>query len=240
MGRNLIIVRLGAVTVLICAAMASAASAAPKLTSASGEYPLGVAGSQSSVHVFTLPGTRTFKCTTLKFEGSVASKAEAETSAIVVAPAVSEGCTAEILGSVVPITVELNGCEQKLSLTEAASGKPKEEGYEYKGQTTLQCPEAQKMEIKVWQSEAKHVNNEATLCTYTIAAQGPISSVDYKLESAGTEGTMVETSSGISVTRTSGTLANCGAASQSATYEGKTHFEAFNSKFEMVKMSFDP
>jgi hypothetical protein len=221
------------------AVLASAASAAPKLTSASNEYPVVLEGSQSTKHKFTLPGNRTFECTTVKFVGEIKSKAEAETSKATVAPTY-EGCTATILGNIDPVTVTLNGCTYQLSLTEEAASA----GYEYAGAVKIQCPAGKSIEVHVWENTTKHTNNEATLCTYSIGEQGPLTKIDYKLNEKNangeaTTGNINATVANIATTRVSGTLTNCGAASQVATYEGDTLVEGFHNG-EMIKGIIDP
>jgi hypothetical protein len=236
---------LGLALFAMLALAASEASAAPKLTSANGEYPMTIEGSQSTNIVFTLPGNRKFECTTAKVAGTIASKAEAETSQVNLTPTY-EGCTATILGNVDPATVTMNGCFYRATAaTEAASGKPKEDGYEYTGKAFIECPAGKSIEWHVWETSAKHLANATPLCIYVIGPQGPLSSVDYKLIEKdwlgqASTGKLELTLSAVATTKSTGTLTNCGAASQTGTTFGGTLTQWFNSIGARIKALFDP
>lgn len=221
---------------------ASSASAAPRLTPVPEEYPVILKGSQSTAYEFTLPGGRVFKCATATYIGE-GGKAAAEAGEVVMTPSFS-GCSAVILGNIVPMTVTMNGCAYAVTTESETSGSIKEEGWEVTGSMHVKCPAGKVIEFHVWQNAEKHANGEPALCTYTTAPQGPISSLDFKLEEkngegAGTSGTVRDTLTGIKVTRTGGTLLTCGAVNQEASATGDTKTESFNSKGEMLRSKWD-
>ncbi len=228
----------------LSAVVASAASAAPKLTPVPEEYPVTLKGKQSTTNVLALEGGRKVECTGATFAGTIKNKAEAEESKLTVEPAYS-GCTATILGNVDLATVTLNGCDYKLTNTEATSGTIKTEGWEYTGKEVhLECPAGASIEIHVFTTEANDLSN-TPLCTYKIGAQTPAGDLDYKLleknaEGNGTSGEIKETVTGVATTRASGTATNCGAATQSGSLSGSVKVEGFNSAGVMLRGKFDP
>ncbi len=227
MTRNAKILGLALVAMLAMgAAMASAASAAeqPRLTVES--YPATLSGEQTTgaSNEFTLEGGRTLKCETVKYTGTYTeAEAKGEPWSARVSPEYI-GCTATILGNVTDVTVTVNGCTLKftadtyVSETEA-TGK----------EVHLECPTGKVLEIHIWQTSAKHLANEAAFCTYTIAPQTAKGAFTYKIsgtaETPHTYLTLMGKES-LAVGRTTGTVTNCGAASQTGSIEAAAKIES--------------
>lgn len=226
-----------AVVMASLAVLAPIVQAAPKYTPS--QYPATMKGSQVAGERIKLAigANLTIECGQMSFEGSVASKAEAEGSSFGVNLFYLE-CVGELLGSKLPFTLNLNGCNLGFSLQEEASGSIKAEGWQYTGGLTIKCPEGQKVDVIVYQTQKKHEEG-APICAYTIAGQGPVGSVDYKLDEAGTVLTVKPTVAGIAVTKTTGTLVSCGKAEQTMSIAGNIAFEAFNGEGAMLTGSFD-
>jgi hypothetical protein len=243
--RSLKTLGLALVAVLALSAVAaSAASAAPKLTPVPEEYPVTLRGTQTVVNVLELEGTRPTECATATFEGTIASKAEAETSEMTVTPSYAE-CSTTILGNKDKMTVTMNGCTYRYKLSETTTGTIASEGWEVTGNNIeVQCPVGAQIEFHVWTSAAKHEAGEPTICTYKIAPQTVGGDLDYKLEGknaegAGTSTKIKETIAGIATTKASGTITNCGAASQTMTLRGEVKVEGFNANGEMIRGKFE-
>jgi hypothetical protein len=215
------------------------------------EYPATLRGTQTVVNVLELEGTRPTECATATFEGTIASKAEAETSELTVTPTYAN-CTTTILGNKDSMTITMNGCTYRLKFSETTTGTIAAEGWEETGNNIeVRCPETfpgsgvfNQIEFHVWFSAEKHEKGEATICTYKIAKQTVGGDLDYKLEEknaegAGTSGKIKETIDGIATTKASGTLTNCGAASQLQTLRGEVKVEGFNEKGEMIRGKFE-
>ena len=242
--RSLKTLGLALVAVLaLSAVVASAASAKPKLTPVPEEYPVTLKGSQTVVNVLELEKTRPTECAKATVEATIENKAEAETSEATAKPTYSE-CTTTILGTKDLATVTMNECDYKLKLTETTAGTIKTEGWEQTGkEIEVKCPAGKEIEIHVFTSETKDKANEP-LCTYKIAAQKVGGDLDYKLleknaAEQGTSGEIGETIEGVEVTKTSGTLTNCGAASQKATLTGRVRVEGFNAAGAMLRGIWD-
>jgi phage FluMu protein Com len=194
----------------------------PRMTMAA--YPAKLYGKGTGKQRFLLPGGRFIECASTTFGGIYTkTESEMEQAGFTLAPKYSE-CTAEILGNVTPATITANGCTYKLNDEEAASGVPKEEGWAYSGSLTIKCPEGKKIEAHVFETNKKD-EEKASLCTYAIGAQGPLKAIDYKTEEAGKKVRVNATLSSVAVSLTSGSTANCGTATQSASYTGNMTVE---------------
>lgn len=221
----------------VVAILAPAAHAAPKYTPA--QYPATMEGSQvgSEAVKFAIGTNFSFVCEQMGFEGNIASKAEAEGSAFNASMGFAL-CRGTLLGNIVPFTIAMNGCSFTFSLQEEASGSIKAEGWQYTGGLGIACPGTAKIVLSVYQNQKGH-SEGSPMCTYTIASQGPVASVDYQLDEAGTVLTAKPTISAVAVTKTSGTLFNCGKAENTMSVTGAIVFEAFNGKGEMLTGAFD-
>ncbi len=194
--------------VLNAIAVTSASASTPRVTA--GEYPAAVSAEQvaGKTNELSLEGGRKVNCTSAKYTTEYTeAQSEAPTWSIELSP-VFEGCTATILGNVTQATVTTNSCKLTLNSETTVSTT------EQKGSGNINCP-GSPLEIHVWQTEAKHLGNETALCTYAIGHQASnVSGATGKLISS-TELEVVVSPTAFSVSRTSGTLTNCGAASQS-------------------------
>jgi hypothetical protein len=244
MSRNLKVLGLALVAVFaLNAVLASGASAANRLTAPEAAYPLTLSGEQkvAAVNEFALPGGRKFKCNKVTFSGTQ-TRAEATNTttgwSAMVTPTFSE-CTAEILGNIDPITMTTNGCTFTLTISTISSATTA------KGEVHLECPPGKTIEMHIWENSTKHLENAASLCTYSIGPQ-TIRGVHYEMSSGGspnshtylTLNTRKEEFGKVAVTRNSGTLTNCGAASQEGEYISENKFEATNGAKEMVEATF--
>ncbi len=222
MKRNLKVLGVALVAVLAMSAIAASASMAstPRVTTA--EYPSTIEASQTgTVNELTLEGGRKVTCEIAKYTSEYTkAQSEAATWSVEFTP-VYENCTATILGNVTDATVTVNGCKITANSETTVSTTEQE------GKGNVNCPGSAKIEIHVWQTHAKHLANETALCTYLIGHQtnnvGPakgklVSSTELELN--------VEIASGIEVTRSTGTVTNCGAASQSGGLKTKVKGQA--------------
>lgn len=199
---------------MLLGVVTSAGAAIPLTTSA---YTSTVTGDQRGAQVFTLAGGRRIECKTTHVKGAH-SKKEAEAGELTVAPSFAE-CSAELLGAVFPATVTTHSCQYHLRVTKTPPGEVAAEGWEYTGIAELGCPEG-KVEIHVFESKLRDEQG-IPLCTYAIAPQGPLNSVDFKIEGAGKTLVTRARLEGISVVRASGNLVNCGEGSQVGSYSGE-------------------
>lgn len=213
-----------AVALVAGLALATAASASPKLTFS--QYPVVLKGAQSEQIKWSLPGARNVECTTATTEGTY-TKSDAESSRIMVSAKYS-GCTASILGVTKPATITMNSCTYEMVVVDLDSLVTLTK------ETYIDCNVAgDKIETHVFND----ANHQEPLCTYTYGAQGPISKVETSVLWPGLLERKTET--GIAVTKSSGTLTNCGATSQTASMSGTMQVEAFNEEGEVVGPSFD-
>ncbi len=241
MTRNLKALGLTLVAVLALTAIAaSAASAEPpndaKLTL--DEYPATITGTQTEPedNELVLPGNRSVRCEEIKYNGEY-TEAEAEAGEATATPEY-EGCTSTILGNVTPTTVTTNGCSLTLTF-----GTYIDETHSSATNTAhVTCPTGKEIEIHVWQTEAKHLNNETPICTYGVPAQTVEETVNFTIsgdmEHPHTFLTITGEDLPIAVKRLSGTLTNCGAASQTGEITAKAKVEALNGDEEMLEATF--
>ncbi len=211
-----------AAALALSAALAPAALAVPKLTSFLNAYPATLEGASITSTVIDLGGTRPIECTK-KFEGTINNKAEAEKSEVTITPTL-ENCTASILGNRDPATVTFNGCKYRLRFTEETRGVIEAEGWQVTGkENEIMCPAGKEIEIHAYATKEKDEKNEP-LCTYKIGPQVTGGDIDYKMDEAlpSKTLTMNTTLEGIAVTKTTGTVTNCGAVAQNATSSGET------------------
>jgi hypothetical protein len=231
MTRNIKILGLALVAMLVLgSAMASEASALkPHLTVES--YPAVLSGQLSEgVNEFRMEGGRVSKCENVKYAGSY-TKAEAEAGSGLVGTPEFINCTTTILGNVTPTTITMNGCrfgftvDTYVSETEATGN-----------QLRIECPEGKKIESHAWATNAKHLANEAPLCTWALAPQTAEATITYQVSGpAETPHTylIARSTNTFAVTKTSGTVTNCGAASQTGESIGAVKMELRNEKGEL-------
>lgn len=199
MKRNLKVLGTVVAAMLALSVVASAAQA-NQFTAAA--YPATISGNQTEAHKFVIGGNRTVTCSTAKFAGS----AIAATKELTIKPTY-EGCAITVLGNTFDATITMNECDYLF--TEPAGGK-----------VDLTCPAGKTVVIDVYSGTGVAHTAENQICTYTIAAQNNLGSNTYANNGNNVDVTTAVT--GVAVSRTTGTLAACGAASQTATYNGKT------------------
>ncbi len=227
MTRSLKILGLALVALLAMGAvMASAAFAAeqPRLTVES--YPAALSGEQTAgaTNELALEGGRTVKCETVKYTGTYTeAEAKGEPWSGTVKPEYIN-CTATILGNPTVATVTVNEC----TLTFTASTYVSETEATGKEVHVL-CPAGKVIEVHVWQTKEKDEKKEAPICTYNVAPQTVAGNFTYKI--SGTAETphtylTVMGKGAVAVTRTTGTVTNCGAASQTGSIEAAAKIEA--------------
>jgi hypothetical protein len=231
MTRKIRILGLALVAILVLGSVvASGASALkPHLTVES--YPATLSGQQTGENnVFTLEGGRKTTCENVKYSGTYTeTQAKGESGSVVTPEYIN--CTTTILGNPTPSTVTLNGCRYNFTANTYVNETEATGTEEH-----VECPEGKKMESHVWQTSAKHLANETALCTYAIGSQTATGTFTYKItgtaETPHTYGTST-TKATISVSRTGGTVTNCGAATQTGSIEAAAKVEAKNSKGEL-------
>ncbi len=231
MTRNIKILGLALVAMLaVGTVMASGASALkPHLTVES--YPATLTGEQTGAHnVFTLEGGRKTTCESVKYSGTYTeTQAKGESGSVVTPEYIN--CTTTILGNPTKSTVTLNGCRYNFTANTFVS-ETEATGTE----ELVECPEGKKAESHVWLTSAKHLANEAALCTYAIGSQTVTGTFTYKItgtaETPHTYGVSTSKAT-ISVSRTGGTITNCGAATQTGEIEAEAKVEAKNNKGEL-------
>jgi len=172
------------------------------------EYPATLHGAQTTAHVFALSGGPEIKCEAATFTGTLAKKS----SELTVTPSYSK-CTTVIAGKVAGSTLTFPNCDYRYTKT----------GSEYH----LECqpPQEPFFTIHVYKNAA-HTENECTFKVNGTTAQ------QLSFENVGGEKGVVVVANltGITYTRTEGTLGNCGPAHSTLTYTGTSTLTAKNEK----------
>lgn len=154
-------------------------------------YPASLNGVQSAAakRTFEIAG-RTVSCNQANLTGTAASAS----SSFSLSPSYS-GCTAVVLGNLLPATVDASGCSEVYSVT--ASKAP------YTASLNLSC--SSPLTINV-------TSGGTTVCTYTVASQSGLGAVNLTNTGNGAaRGVDVGWAlTGLAYTRTAGTLATCG------------------------------
>ncbi len=239
--RNLKSLGLTLVALLALGAVAASAASAstPRITA--GGYPATITASQIGLtNELALEGGRKWECSSVSYSGTYTkAESEAATWSAKVTPSYS-GCTATILGNVTPVTVTVNGCFIEFTVSNYVSAT------EGSGPVHLRCPAGQKLELHVWQTNAKHLANETPLCTYAVAEQTFGGNFNYKVDNGANlpaeEHTYLTIKGNVTlaVSRTTGTITNCGAASQTGTLQTEAKAEANTAGPVMQPITLDP
>lgn len=171
------------------------------------QYPVTITGFQDSANkqALTIGGNRKLQCQ----EVNTLSTASAASSQISLGMEYG-ACVVTVLGNEFPAAVSTNSCSLVLHALNA--GPP------YSGSIDVACAkEGEAIEVNTY-------NGGALFCTYKISPQLGLTGVGLSNVGSGNERGVTASFglSGIVVTRTSGTLAACGGASQKATYTGAT------------------
>jgi hypothetical protein len=165
-------------------------------------YPVSLGGVQSASakRIFDFYG-RTVTCN----EAGVAGKATGSSSKFELSPSYS-GCSAFLLGSTLPATVDASGCTEAYSVT--ASKAP------YTASMDLNCSSALKVVVTG--------EGGTTVCTYTVTTQSGLGAINLANTGSGSSrGVDVEWQIGaLPYTRTTGSAVVCGKASTTATATG--------------------
>jgi hypothetical protein len=170
-------------------------------------YPVTLTGVQdpANKHVLTIGKERKIVCEAVDTSSTVTGA----TSQLTLNMAYS-GCFLEILGGQFVATFKMNGCNFVLNALNV--GPP------YSGSLGVACGK---------EGEAIEINTTSAgspVCTYKISPQSGLTGVGLSNVRSGTERGVIATFgvSGLIVTRAKGTLAACGALSQSSSYAGAT------------------
>ncbi|HEX5928507.1 MAG TPA: S8 family peptidase [Solirubrobacterales bacterium] len=173
-------------------------------------YPATIAATQSpsAKHVLTFQ-TRPFECETVNGSATIGGPGDRVPLAMTYA-----GCQGTILGTKLPATVKMNGCAYALNVK--STGSP------FSAKLDVTCAkEGEAIEAMAYLDAEKQAKNEP-LCTYKIAPQSGRETISLTNSGSGS-GRVVSAAlnlTGLAYTKTQGTLANCGIASNNATYVG--------------------
>jgi len=154
---------LGAMAALV-AVMAPAAHAETGALTAS-QYPAFITGEQLPGITFDIGAgpARTVQCGIAKLDATIM----APTDPVTFKPTYA-GCTSAGM----PATVTVNGCDYTVGVS-----KPNTTGIAVpttgRLHASLNCPPGQQLEIHVYETPAKHVEN-ITTCRYDVGSQGPV------------------------------------------------------------------
>jgi hypothetical protein len=218
--RNFKALGLAVVAVLaMSAVVSSAAQAAVNYTSTTGVYPATVSGTQSTTHNFVIGGNRTLTCDEAKFSGALT----AASTEITITPtygSATTACHVILLENTFDATVTVNSCDYLF--TEPTAG-------ELKAAVHVLCPGTNKIVIDVYNGHNVAHTEANLICKYSIAPQTPAGTVQMTNNATTPKSVTAHAAiTGVAVTREFGTLAACGAASQTATYTGDTLLKGFN------------
>jgi len=209
----------------LVSATASAVEETGFITAGTAGNPARIDGEQTTVNVFNRTGRET-TCETAKFGNS--SSVPGSATELTLVPTF-EKCHTVVLGVKLPTTITMNGCEY--DLTTVKHNVP----LTFTGLEHLVCPPGKVVEVHVF-SDPNHLELK---CTYDKPAQTPSGRIHLE-NVAGSpndiRGTVEVT--GISSTRVSGTLVNCGAASDaSGTETGGLTLRATNAEGTFISGS---
>jgi hypothetical protein len=211
MTRKLKALGLALVAVFAMSAFSAAAAQAEKGAVLTAEkYPAKFDGTQTTPVIMNRGGRQT-TCAGATVTTEIKSPATTGSAA-----PVFENCHTTILGTKMPITVTMNGCELVLHATADFAGG----AHKYTAIADLVCPEGKLMETHVYANSTKHLEN-VSICTYKTPPQSGFKGVEVTNKPAA-EGTKdhIEVHiniSGITTLRTSGSALTCGAEHDSNT-----------------------
>ncbi len=174
------------------------------------EYPATLSGNQAVQHSFAA-GTKEIECTEATFPGTLSSPATALT-----------------------ITPEYKSCRTELNLLTTATMNGCKYVLHESGKTSISCPAGKKIQFHVFESEKKHLANEA-LCTYSIPPQGPIGEVIYEPEGSGSTADLLIKYKVTGITyEVEGPKLQCGSSASNGEYTGSSTETAKNEKGEQI------
>ncbi|HYJ21929.1 MAG TPA: hypothetical protein VEW07_07900 [Solirubrobacterales bacterium] len=193
---------LGVVMITVLALSFAIAPAAHANNITAGAYPAVLTGKDVNTEHGKLTritignGARFVECTTMTWSATLTSAQTEVDFTPTYAGCFSNGLTT------VPATITTNGCVYRIHPTSTTMG-----------QTTIICPEGKQIEIHIYENTTRHEENKP-LCTYDIAAQGPITGITFSVANPGlaNEGFRMNFTdlAKFNVTSTMGSLVVCG------------------------------
>lgn len=173
--------------------------------------PSGTAGYTAIPYLgwsISFSGGKVLNCGSVTWSGTVSNGANSFTAT----PTMSE-CFVKVGENTLPATVTTGGCDYTFNdLTYGGISNA------WTAKTDLVCPAGQDIQVRIYANAASHTAG-TRLCEYTIQAQTGLTGTTFYDNLNGTID--VDTASmSLAYTRVLGTIANCGAASASATYSG--------------------
>lgn len=174
------------------------------------QYPATLSGNQAVQHAFSA-GTKEIECTEGAFPGSLTG----ESTTLTLSPEY-KSCRTELS---LPATVTMNGCSFVLNRI---------------GKTSISCPAGKKIQYHVYESEKKHLANEA-LCKYSISPQHPSGEVVYEPEGSGSTADLLIKYKVTGITyEVEGPKLQCGSSASNGEYTGNSTETAKNEKGEQI------
>lgn len=169
----------------------------------------GFTATQSGLHTFTLPGGRVFSCGTRTFSGAIANGSKEITAA-----PTFHNCHVTVGTETLPATAEPTECVYRFyDLTTVAGNK-------YAAKTDIVCPAGQALHYKIYLNAENHSAGNR-ICEYTLKPQTELSGVTFTDNANNTINfNFVEVN--LQVSKTFGTVGNCGAATFVSKYNGDT------------------
>lgn len=155
---------LGAMATMVAIAVPVAQGATGSLTA--GAVPAIVTGAQVAGPTFDIGEAplKTIGCETANLSSTLVGHTDPVTLTPTYGKCISEP-------GAMPVTVTLNGCDYSFGISQpGTTGQPATTG---KLEASILCPEGQRIEIHVFENAFTHAAN-MPLCTYDIAAQGPV------------------------------------------------------------------
>ena len=253
MTRNLKAMGLALVAVFalgaISASSAMAEETKPIAHFTASEYPAKVTGSQIGKAILVVGSLGESTCNKAHFHGELTKAATSLTGT-----GTLEECEMHtFLGQHRPVTVTTNGCTGTLTVhekgttdedvtVETPDGTIHKHAtiHRWSGDSRLDCPEG----VNGVETHAYKSGNTAhteLLCTYTLKPQ-TVKNIHFSVITVGGKSTYmtVEAKEAESkITRTSGTVLNCGGAEQTGKYTGVGTVEALNEEGAMIEGGID-
>jgi len=171
-------------------------------------------------------------CSSVKLNGKATTSGPVPTK-VSISPEY-ETCHVIVLGLTRTITVTMNGCTYQVEAT--ATLTESGEKQDLFGDFAISCPEGKKIEIHVYNTSSTKDTEASTLCTFDIEAQSGLSGVTFENKYNEVTDDIVAhlAIEGIKVSRTAGSEATCGPASQTAVYKGDATMRGTNEAAEYV------
>jgi hypothetical protein len=174
------------------------------------QYSATLSGNQAVQHALSV-GTKEIECTEAAFPGTLSG----ESTTLTLSPEY-KSCRTELS---LPTTVTMNGCSFVLNRI---------------GKTSISCPAGKKIQYHVYETEKKHLANEA-LCTYSIPPQHPTGEVVYEPEGSGSTADLLIKYKVTGITyEVEGPKLQCGSSASNGEYTGNSTETAKNEKGEQI------